>query len=92
MKTAMTKNQYVQGALMYLNIYTFVDPRFKLNCHHSSLMVKSSHFLNLLKKKLLITVKKETEEQLKQLLHLIGNICSKSPTTDTTQRAQMEIR
>ena len=33
MKTAMIKNltdRYVQGALMFFNISTFVDPRFKL--------------------------------------------------------------
>ena len=105
MKIAMADSlagRYVQSALMFLNISTFLDPRFKLPA-----------FLNEEEKKPLLefieaevventlaTVKKETEvtqedtnppkKKLRgerQLLHLIGDVCNK-PSTSGTNTSQ----
>ena len=103
--------RYVQLALMHLNISTFLDPRFKLpsfltDDEKQPLLefIEKEVIDNTL-----ITVKKNTENTVeeeenppkkklrgeKQLLHLIGNICNESPTTestDTTEKAKIEIK
>jgi len=53
-ENAMTDNltkQYVQSALLFLNVSTLQD----LGCHHFSVMKKRITLLNLLKQKLFIT-------------------------------------
>ena len=99
MKTAMADNlagRYVQSALMFLNISTFLDPRFKLPTFLTD--EEKKPLLEFIEAEMventLVTVKKETEDTQedtnppkkklrgeRQLLHLIGDACNKLSTS-----------
>ena len=105
MKTAMTDNlagRYVQSALMFLNISTFLDPRFKLPTFLTD--EEKEPLLEYIEAEVventLVTVKKETEDTQedtnppkkklrgeRQLLHLIGDVCNK-PSTSSADTSQ----
>ena len=99
MKTAMVDSlagRYVQSALMFLSISTFLDPRFKLPTFLTD--EEKKPLLEFIEAEMventLVTVKKETEDTQedtnlpkkklcgeRQLLHLISDVCNKPSTS-----------